>query len=414
MPTAPAARSGTRCGYCAVQEPAGVTYINLSGTPYCPNCATLLTECPECHRACWIEQLQTTAEGVRMCSLCFRNRFFICVGCNATLPSSERCPDSPTHGRLNCCVPCFERLYTVCSRCRRLIERTGATREVDGDATAYCTRCWQAHFESLETTYTRNKYERRVGIEIEFVSEDSPTGLEKWGRLKGDGSVHALEDESEYGRGHEFASFISRGDTLWSLIDSACESIELVGGFVNRTCGLHVHLDMTDSTSEERDNISKWWCILEPTLFGLVEPARRSNQYCRPLKDCTDRRNDRYRALNMSAFSKHHSFEIRLHHGSIDPDEIKAWVGLLLSFFHVFGHVNATATRTRTIETLPQRSLLLFLFQQLDLPLSLRKDIVKRARRFNNRRGVRPQLVLTKSPKSAKKPVIPKWEVTRV
>lgn len=106
---------------------------------------------------------------------------------------------------------------------------------------------------------------------------------------------------------------------------------------VNNSCGLHVHLDMRN-----RDSIrcAKLLLERERELFKLVAPNRRDNGYCYSssvnVKDLDlftsleglvkyDDDLERHTSINLLAYKKHKTIEVRLHEGTIDTQEIVNW-----------------------------------------------------------------------------------------
>jgi len=60
-------------------------------------------------------------------------------------------------------------------------------------------------------------------------------------------------------------------------------------------------------------------------LREFVPASRRGNQYC----DFGISIRDRYKAVNVCAFNKHSTIEIRLHSGTTDYTKIISWIRLL-------------------------------------------------------------------------------------
>jgi hypothetical protein len=103
-------------------------------------------------------------------------------------------------------------------------------------------------------------------------------------------------------------------------------------GYVNSSCGLHVHLDMRSR------NISKCYRRLfnnKKYLFKLLPDSRLfNNRYCQPNENKNylqeKKRNDRYLHFNPISYEKHKTLEIRMHTGSLNYTKIKNWIELLL------------------------------------------------------------------------------------
>lgn len=116
---------------------------------------------------------------------------------------------------------------------------------------------------------------------------------------------------------------------------------------VNKSCGLHVHLD----TSEEVQNPTFIKSLLnlayrfEPVIYGLVPPSRKNCGYCAPLPDlreswsrCRNRMSyqrllagwARYTGVNMNhVLSDNSRIEFRWGGSSLDAEKITSWVVML-------------------------------------------------------------------------------------
>jgi hypothetical protein len=162
-----------------------------------------------------------------------------------------------------------------------------------------------------------------------------------------------------------------------------------------------MHVDVSDMSARQRENIARWWQALERVFFGVVTPRRRDNNYARSvdgISNLADWQNDRYRSLNVAAFHKFKTYEIRLHQGTVSTVKVAAWARLMLSFFETFQAIQCTSERRAVVYQMTDRERLIFLFQQVKAPMSLRKYFVKRAKRHGT-----GYLNMHKRPKSERK-----------
>jgi hypothetical protein len=162
----------------------------------------------------------------------------------------------------------------------------------------------------------------RVGIwdsisnsDVEFAFDGSVRGI--------DGTVLARYQEA-------------RVSCRWGKVSrlfAACREMVEAGGTVNRSCGLHIHLDARHlSASQERARRVRLVTALK-WLSQLVPLSRRNNEYCilnqLGVRNSNPRKGARFQAVNPTSYSKHGTTEIRLGSGSIDPDKILNWATLL-------------------------------------------------------------------------------------
>lgn len=189
---------------------------------------------------------------------------------------------------------------------------------------------------------------RQFGVEIELIfphetligtirEQLADANLSEW-RVKSDGSL------SGQGNGHglEIVSPPLSGDEGLQEIRTACRILSQLGGKPNRTCGLHVHHDVGDLDLEDFKRVVIGWSNSQAAIDGLVSPTRRrgTNQYCKRLSgsdrskimQCEDLRRmghlriSRYKTLNVAAYPRYGTVEIRQHQGTVDAEKIIAWV----------------------------------------------------------------------------------------
>lgn len=126
-----------------------------------------------------------------------------------------------------------------------------------------------------------------------------------------------------------------------------CTVLQDFDAVINKTCGLHVHLDM-----RKRDAYASAKRLIQsqPFLFKLVPHSRRKNNFCLPThpNQDLDTTGERYKAINLSAYNKHSTIEIRLHGGTVESDKIINWTELLIKI------ADTESIRTSNPTTLPQ------------------------------------------------------------
>lgn len=164
-----------------------------------------------------------------------------------------------------------------------------------------------------------------IGLEFECYGAITRTQLSNslpyWTRVVSDGSIRTEVSGTE---GHEVRVLLDR-TTAEPRLFKLCAKLQGLGLRVNRSCGLHVHLD-TRSVASFGDvvkigkNMDAWLYALRE----LLPPSRRENNYCR----FGVRQNDRYCAVNVASWSKHRTIEVRCHSATLDYTKVLAWVRL--------------------------------------------------------------------------------------
>lgn len=181
---------------------------------------------------------------------------------------------------------------------------------------------------------------RWCAIEIEMLTEGSndkvadklcEAGVARFCHLKDDGSLHGTNARPNE---HELVLCAELTD-MPDIIDKVCKVLRdpEVNAGVNKTCGLHIHLDMRNDNVEEayRNLVHSY----EPLLSKLVPTTRLENTYCKAptTSDFEDAQcdDDRYKAINPCAYSAHETLEIRLFAGSVNADKIKQYLAIVAS-----------------------------------------------------------------------------------
>lgn len=187
-------------------------------------------------------------------------------------------------------------------------------------------------------------------------------------RIKTDGSVS--------GRGHglELVTPVLKGEMDMLRLRKILAWLEEIGCTVNRTCGLHVHVGVSDWQVSQFKNLAKRYMKFETAIDTFMPRSRRSshNSYCqsnakhladdiryrsqfdtcdltsmftkinkaRTAKDVSTAiqprgHSGRYVKLNLHSFWKHGTVEFRHHSGTICGDKIDNWVRVCLAMTHL-------------------------------------------------------------------------------
>lgn len=125
----------------------------------------------------------------------------------------------------------------------------------------------------------------------------------------------------------------------FTALEAACQDLQDAGAYVNRSCGLHVHIGAQDLTEQEYCNVFVNYMYLQTAICRFMTPSRRTATWCRPLASykgqllaCQTRQqvrytlNSRYFCVNPVAYDAHKTLEFRQHSGSTNYDKISHWV----------------------------------------------------------------------------------------
>jgi hypothetical protein len=171
---------------------------------------------------------------------------------------------------------------------------------------------------------------RKFGVELETEECSDYMDLEgslAWGS-KDDGSVN----------GKEFYSDILYGDDGLAAVGELCNFAKKHGWMVDRHCGYHAHFDMRNESVDSMKAIACAYLLTYEVWNKFVESERNSNFYCGKhstsldeIYGCNNWHSfcygiHRYAWINFHAYYSHKTFEVRLHHGTLNGKEVCNWV----------------------------------------------------------------------------------------
>ncbi len=130
-------------------------------------------------------------------------------------------------------------------------------------------------------------------------------------------------------------------DNRVRAIKSLCTTIKKRGGYVNKSCGGHIHIDAKDIKDfmKKSDNVvlaTKLITLCEPALYSVTGRNRLNNSYCNPISlrdechfnipeekiwDTDELFGDRYWSVNFSALEDHGTLEFRLFAGTLEHEK---------------------------------------------------------------------------------------------
>ncbi len=97
---------------------------------------------------------------------------------------------------------------------------------------------------------------------------------------------------------------------------------------VNDTCGTHVHFDMRHLDEAEVRVIGVKLACAVPALRKLLPRSRRTSDYCHMDICDVESWDDKESFVNVAAYAKYKTIEVRGHSGTLDADKILNWIAL--------------------------------------------------------------------------------------
>lgn len=122
---------------------------------------------------------------------------------------------------------------------------------------------------------------RMAGLPVEDPCRHEPTNvrMQKW-RFHDDGSIQ--DTRNDVHRTVEVVSPILSGAKGLKEVRKACAALAKAGAYVNKSCGLHVHVGARDLTVPEVITLCKRYVAHESYIDSILHPSRRGgeNRYC--------------------------------------------------------------------------------------------------------------------------------------
>lgn len=232
----------------------------------------------------------------------------------------------------------------------------------NGSADYWCRECvrrYNRQQRSARAAGRGRRVTRKFGIEIEFIGDRYAVARELEARgvaVHNSGYTHRvmrqwkIVTDASVNNGYELVSPPMKGAAGIEQLRLACEALAAAGATTNRSCGLHVHHDVSDLAPAAFGRLFRAWSNNQRNTDGLLAASRRNSQWARPLRieevqhaealTSTDRHAaanhfryaDRYRSLNVAAFGRYGTVEVRQHQGTINFDKIAAWVAFGQAF----------------------------------------------------------------------------------
>lgn len=327
------------CGTCGIEIPDDCAFL-CSGSMWCSEHVPQLEVCAGC------SNLRATCTQVQT----FDNRdVMMCEHCLRVRTSCSRCGENITREyiELMLCQSCID--YTDDSDIHRHfslgMKWTGTAK---GDIVK-SDRLFSAEVEAVVPTSSM----------MHHLSKDLPHE----NGISGDGSI-----DSEGGYGFETQTPRLQGKRGEELVHRMAKVFKDTSAFVNKSCGLHVHLDgkgiMRPSRKEYPTALIQLWkthLVFEDAILSFLPYERRRNGFCRPMGDsfkltelelCDSLldleklwykqrtyseiqrskgqhyHSSRYFGVNFHSLLSHGHLEIRYHSGTLNARKILEWANL--------------------------------------------------------------------------------------
>lgn len=173
-----------------------------------------------------------------------------------------------------------------------------------------------------------------------------------------------MYDSSVNTQGGQECEFVTPKCTYDDIetVQECIRALRKAGAKVDRSCGLHIHIDGANHTAQSLKNLAFTFRAKQDLIFKAVAPNRRDNTYCKPLTDNLvdnikkikkldgekmknawygtywDSRDtsahyhqSRYHALNLHSLWYRGTVEFRLFNSTLHAGEVRAYLNLCLA-----------------------------------------------------------------------------------
>lgn len=192
---------------------------------YCNDCFNeLFSYCEDCLEYCDSDNMKSVYDGDRyVCDSCYEENYFYCEGCGYSRHNVDYCEDN----RCNQCCDNYddERHPNV----NRPYSKNDDLVNKDHRAYSCEIECYYKKYNELETV--ASEIHKSIGI-----SDDGSLG--------------------EYGK--EFQTPKLSGTKGDKVLKDLCKTLNKNNCYVDRTCGLHIHLDTSDMACDTTPRLTKY------------------------------------------------------------------------------------------------------------------------------------------------------------
>lgn len=397
------------CSTCSTRVPQYFSFFCM-GRLYCAEHIPQAEECIVCHNIQEDAKFISSIEGkaIRICKRCMtRTR---CKNCDNML--------DPRYAEARVCSSCYSKTE---NRYPRPYSKNTTWMSQELGEFVQSPRIFSAE---LETNIPQTSHVAKL---IGYLPGE--VGLSDDGSIRGSGIGVELQTPRLQGK---------RGEELVLRTTSALRAVK---ASVNESCGFHIHLDGADlfpaSRREYPASLIQLWkahLIFEDVILSFLPFRRRTNRYCRPLRDyfkvselslltsmfemeqlwyksrtylgiSEDKGHhyhpSRYFGVNLHSLLAERNLEVRYHSGTINAKKIFHWVNL---HSLIMDAGSRKEFRNEFLEnaqaTTDLRDKTKMLFSHIGLNEKTQRYFLDRQRRFNDKKvGEEGQVEVTPTPR---------------
>lgn len=262
-----------------------------------------------------------------LCEDCLSSETAFCEQCGGRIWADDNAGDEHIH----LCQSCYDRCYTRCSHCGRVVSDADVFYPEDDSDQVLCDMC-SRHYQSAQvihdyyykpefTFYGDGNRYFRVELEIDGAGESNPSARKILEIANAEGQRLYCKHDGSLDDGFELVTHpmtlaYHLKEMPWEKILNKAKSM----GYTShqaRTCGLHVHVNRTAFVKTEAEQDEYVACIMyffEKNREELLENAKKWY------------RGKRYTCVNLC---NTHTIEFRIFRGTLKLNTLIATLQLI-------------------------------------------------------------------------------------
>lgn len=173
-----------------------------------------------------------------------------------------------------------------------------------------------------------------IGIELEFNSLPGVSQRDIGEKFKSAGLAKYVDVTTDASCGWEVRVLLTE-DHYEEILTRILYVLNNIGFKTDDRCGTHVHFDMRNRDIKVvYQNLFK----TQKFLRKFVTRNRKYNNFCKMNKAETFEKQlslgNRYYSLNVEAYKRHKTLEVRMHQGTLKIEELTPWINFLLKIMN--------------------------------------------------------------------------------
>lgn len=243
--------------------------------------------------------------GMAICTDCYRYEYSICDDCESLEHNNDLHEAYRNRQKRLVCNECLQENYSECYDCshyfhsENIAECNGCGRLFCEDCVSYCGDCDTSYCDGChcscgdDSFYSNQEYKevepseqagiyninRLVGCEIEV--ENTNRNASYLNNLVPE--VVGLTRDGSLENGCEIITPPLKGEQLENILKDTVKGISEAGLIVQKSCGLHIHLNAKDLKDKDILHVIQTYYRIEDIFYNMLPRSRSNSNFCKRL-----------------------------------------------------------------------------------------------------------------------------------